>query len=178
MVFAIWKMRSRKVAGAGQVDGTIIIPKVLQCICNSAPLNFLHFHKDSQIAASTEFHSINHILKIHLSGRLCHYQQHGTVHAIVGPFMGPPHAKRSLDLISSFILSAIRPLCHVNNDVRYVMICDVLVTHSIIHMSITSIVQYVVKLQMECVTLEMHQESRVTFNILLKRVLIHTWNLW
>ena len=47
---------------AGLEDGTLTISKVLQFICNSAPQNLSHCHKNSQIEASTSCLSIHNTL--------------------------------------------------------------------------------------------------------------------
>jgi len=85
-------MQSGKVVATGLEDGTLTISKVLLFICNSAPQNLSHWHKNSQIEASTSYLSIHNILGGGLSGWLC-YKRQGSVHAKVGPFVGPLPAK-------------------------------------------------------------------------------------
>jgi hypothetical protein len=62
MVVVVWSMESEKVVVAGLEDGTLTISKVLLFICNSAPQNLSHCHKNSQIEASTSYLSIHNIL--------------------------------------------------------------------------------------------------------------------
>ena len=49
-------------AAAGLEDSTLTLSKVLLFICNSAPQNLSHCHKNSQIEASTSCLSIHNIL--------------------------------------------------------------------------------------------------------------------
>ena len=77
----------------GLEDGTLTISKVLLFLCNSAPQNLSHCHKNSQIEASTSCLSIYNILGGGLSGWLCCGKRQGAAHAKASPFVGPLPAK-------------------------------------------------------------------------------------
>jgi hypothetical protein len=62
-------------------------------ICNSAPPNLSHCHKNSQIEASTSCLSIRNILGGGLSEWLCCGKRQGAAYAKAGPFVGPLPAK-------------------------------------------------------------------------------------
>ena len=51
-------MESGKLVAAGLGNGTFTISKVQRFICNTAPQNLSHCHKNSQIEASTSYLSM------------------------------------------------------------------------------------------------------------------------
>jgi len=63
-------MGSGKVIATVLENGTLTISKVLLLICNSAPQNLSHCHKNSQIEASTSYLSIDNIQRGGVSGWL------------------------------------------------------------------------------------------------------------